>query len=421
MGYLKRLVDDQLDQLLKALPAIAIQGAKGVGKTATARSRAATIFSLEKTAERSVVQADPRIIVDAQAPVLVDEWQQVPEVWNVIRNAVDEERIPGRFILTGSASPALDATVHSGAGRILSLRMRPMSLYERDICQPSVSFGELLQGSQPRISGSSPLRLKDYVEEIVASGFPGIRLDPPEYRQQQLEAYIDLAVDRDLPELGHQVRQPHLMRNWLKAYAAASATTADYSRILEAATPGESDKPAKTTTLAYRDMLTRIWLLDPVPGWIPSRSPLTRLRQGPKHHLADPALAAALLGVTAESMLGGETSWFADQTLAGALFESLVTLSVRVLAQQAGAKVYHLRTFGGEREIDLIVEKRDGSILAVETKLSAQATDKDVRHLVWLQEKLGARVLDRVVINTGDYAYRRPDGIAVVPLGLLGP
>lgn len=421
MEYLKRLVDDQLDELLKALPAIAIQGARGVGKTTTARIRAGSVFQLEKTTDQTLVQADARIILEEEAPVLVDEWLQVPEVWNVVRTAVDEERVPGRFILTGSASPARDAKIHSGAGHILPISMRPLSLYERKLCQPTVSFAELLQGSQPQISGSSPLRPKDYIKEIVASGFPGIRQSPPENRQQQLEAYIDLAVERDLPKLGYTVRKPHVLRSWLSAYAAATATAVSFADILAAATTGEPKKPTRTTILSYREMLTRILLLDPLPAWAHARSPLPQVIKAAKHHLVDPALAAALIGVNAKSLLSGKASKIEDRTLAEALFESLVTLSVRVLAQHAGAKVYHLRTFGSEQEVDLIVEKPDGSILAIDTKLSTQVTDKDAHHLVWLDKELGARVLDRVIINTGDYAYRRPDGIAVVPLGLLGP
>lgn len=421
MSYVRRLVDDELDELVKALPAIALDGAKGVGKTATAQLRANSSFELDSAPRRELVKADPRIILSATDPVLIDEWQRVPEIWDVVRRAVDESRIPGRFLLTSSASPTADASMHSGAGRIFTLRMRPMSFHERHLSESSVSFRELLSGEKAPVYGSSTVRLADYLEEICASGFPGIRLDPPAFRQQQLDSYLERIFDYDLPALGHQVRQPGTLRAWLTAYAAATSTTTDYQRILEAATPGESDKPAKTTTLIYRDLLTRLWLLDPIPGWVPSRSPLTRLRQGPKHQLADPALAAALLGVTPEALLGGKASWYADQTLAGALFESLVALSVRVLAQHAGAKVYHLRTYGGDNEIDLIVEKRDGSVLAMETKLAATVSNNDVRQLAWLQDQLGPRLLDRVVVNTGDDAYRRADGVAVVPLALLGP
>nr|WP_277626511.1 DUF4143 domain-containing protein [Arsenicicoccus piscis] len=163
------------------------------------------------------------------------------------------------------------------------------------------------------------------------------------------------------------------------------------------------------------DQLTRLWLLDPVPGWLPAGTPLKRLQQAPKHQLADPALAARLLGLSAETLVG------AGASMLGPLFESLVALDVRVAAQAADARMSHLRLRGGDREIDLIVEGPDGQVLAIEVKLASAVNDSDVRHLLWLRDQLPDRVVDLLVINTGTRAYRRPDGVAVVPLGLLGP
>jgi predicted AAA+ superfamily ATPase len=175
--------------------------------------------------------------------------------------------------------------------------------------------------------------------------------------------------------------------------------------------------------LAYRDVLERLWLLDPVPGWRPSRNRLARLTESPKHHLADPALAARLLGVDEHALLGRPSPGGRrpDGALLGQLFESLVTLSVRVYAQAAEARVHHLRTYDGRQEVDLIVESDDQRVLAIETKLSGEVTDADVKHLLWLGERIGSDLLDAVVVNTGKQAYRRPDGVAVVPAALLGP
>jgi uncharacterized protein len=167
--------------------------------------------------------------------------------------------------------------------------------------------------------------------------------------------------------------------------------------------------------VAHRAVLEQLWIVDPQPAWSPTRNPLARLGQAPKHHLADPALAARLLGVDAQALLGPRGE------LIGPLFESLVTLSVRVYAQPAEARVLHLRTRNGDREVDLIVERDDGRILAVEVRLSPVVREDDVRHLLWLRERLGPALLDAVVVTTGREAYRRPDGIAVVPAALLGP
>lgn len=242
-------------------------------------------------------------------------------------------RDPGRFLLTGSASPA-DQPTHSGAARIVRLRMRPMSLAERQLVAPTVSLAELLAGHQPHVTGDSPVDLEAYTEEVVHSGFPGIRPFTGTSLQDMLKGYVAQIVERDVPEQGRPVRRPASLRAWLTAYAAATGTTAAYNVILDAATPGDRERPAKTTTLAYRDVLTRLWLLDPVPGWLPARGQFARLGQAPKHHLCDPALAAALLGVGAEGLLtqphvGPPIP--RDGPLLGALFESMVTLSVPVI------------------------------------------------------------------------------------------
>lgn len=201
----------------------------------------------------------------------------------------------------------------------------------------------------------------------------------------------------------------------MAAYGAASSTTTSYAKILDATTGGDGSQPAKTTTLAYRKWLQKLRILDEVPAWLPTGSALKTLGQAPKHQLADPALAARLLNITAESLM----STRAD--LAGPLFESLVTLGVRALAQAAEAQVSHLRTHGGTHAVDLIVEGAEGEILALEVKLAGQVEPVDVAHLHWLRESFPDRNITAAIINTGKHAYVRPDGIAVVPLACLGP
>jgi predicted AAA+ superfamily ATPase len=315
--------------------------------------------------------------------------------------------------------------VHTGAGRIVALRMRPLSLAERWPGSASVSLRELLSGGRPAISGTSRFGLADYTEELFASGFPGLRNLPVKLRRAQLDGYLQRVIDKDFPELGHQPRNPAALRRWMTAYAAATGTTANWEKVRDAATGGESDKPARTTVMPYRDVLERLYVLDPLPGWKPTRNHIARLTEPPKHHLADPALAATLLGLTIQGLLAGDEPAGRvvqrDGSFLGSLFESLVTQSVRVYAQAAEALVGHLRSYAGEREIDLIVERGDGRVLAIEVKLRPTATDDDVKHLHWLGDQLGPDMLDAIVITTGTEAYRRADGIAVVPAALLGP
>lgn len=318
--------------------------------------------------------------------------------------------------------------MHSGAGRIVTVRLRPMTLAERGIGQPMVSLGRLLQGPDAGgeiapISGHTDCDLERYVREILASGFPGLRGLSDRLARAQIDGYIDRIIDRDFPELGREVRRPGTLRRWMQAYAAATATSTSYEKIRDAATSGNVDKPSRATTQPYRDVLERLWILDPVPAWLPTRSHLARLSAPPKHHLADPALAARLLDLDADSLLhpsGAHASHRPAGTLLGALFESLVTLCVRVYAQAAEARTAHLRTWSGSREVDLIVE-RGGRVVAIEVKLGQVPDERDVRHLLWLRDQLGDELADAVVITTGSTAYRRPDGIAVVPAALLGP
>jgi hypothetical protein len=298
-----------------------------------------------------------------------------------------------------------------------------MSLAERGIETPSVSLREVLEGGKPRLEGETATGLAEYAEEVVASGFPAIRPLPPRARGVQLESYLARVVDRDFEEVGQAVRRPDTLRRWMAAYAAATSTTASLESIRDAATSGEADKPARSTVLQYRDVLSRLWLLDPVAAWIPSRNYFSRLAHPDKHHLADPALATTLLGVGAEGLLEGREGTVPlprDGTLLGHLFESLVTQSVRVYAQAAEAHVRHLRTKGGRHEVDIIVERRDGRVLAMEVKLARDVTDEDVKHLRWVQEHVGSDLLDAVVVTSGPVAYRRQDGIGVVPAVLLG-
>lgn len=421
-AYRRRIVNDDLDALMPGLAAVSIEGLKAVGKTATALSRAATVYRLDDVGQRQIIEADSTRLTKGSSPILIDEWRKWPPSWDVVRRAVDADRSPGRFLLTGSAAPSGVAT-HSGAGRIAPIRMRPLSLAERGY-PPSVSLTELLTGSRPGISGTTHVALDDYVTELLAGGFPGMLGLTERQRRAALDGYLERVIDRDFAEQGVTVRRPDTLRAWMRAYAASTATTASFETIRNAATPGIGNKPALTTTLPWRDILTRLWILDPVSAWLPSHNKLRELASSEKHHLADPALAARLLQMTPRKLvMGGEAEPIIsrDGPFLGALFESLIALNLRVYAQAAEAEVRHLRTQRGEREVDFIVIGPDGGIVAVEVKLSTMVDAPDTKHLLWLKDRLGDQLLDSVIVTTGTEAYRRDDGIAVVPAALLGP
>ncbi|MHB1096897.1 MAG: ATP-binding protein [Gemmatimonadaceae bacterium] len=422
-GYTPRIIDAELDELLSATSAVALEGPKGVGKTATCERRANTVFRLDVPEQRALAEADPAALVDAPTPILIDEWQHVPSVWDAVRRAVDRNATPNRFLMAGSAAPSR-APAHSGAGRILSVRMRPLALAERGLGRTTVSLRTLLSAERPSVGGRTTLRLADYAREIVASGLPGLRHQSGRTLRAHLDSYLARIVQRDFLEQGHRVRRPETLRRWMTAYAAATATVTTLDKIRAAATGGDGETPAKTTVTAYRDVLQELWVVEPLPGWLPTRNRLSRLAMSPKHHLVDPAFAARLLSVDAETLMaggGGGPSLAREGTLFGNLFESLMTLSIRVYAQAAEARVYHLRERDGRHEVDMIVERADGRVVAIEIKLSATVDDHDVKHLLWLRQQLGDQLLDAVLVTTGSHAYRRPDGVAVLPAALLGP
>ena len=260
--------------------------------------------------------------------------------------------------------------------------------------------------------------------KILASGLPGLRGLPARAVRAYLDGYIHQVIDRDFGDAGLTVRNPAALRRWMTAYATAVAGVASYETIRDAATAGSDEKPAKATVLRWLDVLERLWIIEPIPAWSPARNDLARLAASPKHQMADPAIAARLRGATIDTLLDGAPAGPLgprDSTLLGALFESQVALDVRVYAQALEARVAHLRLRNGDREVDLIVERADQRVAAIEVKLTRAPSDADVRHLRWLQDRIGDDLLDAIVVTTGTEAYRRRDGIAVVPAALLGP
>lgn len=419
--YLPRLVDQELDELCRSCPAISIEGPRGVGKTETALRRAATVYRLDDPRQLEVLRADPERITEGHPPVLIDEWQRLPASWDLVRRAVDRDPDAARFLLTGSAAPT-EAPTHTGAGRIITMRMRPMSLAERGLDTPSVSLADLLSGQRENPRGTTSVGLTDYVEEIERSGFPAIRRHSGRSLRAQIDGYIDRIVEHEVVEQGRAVRNRTTLRRWMEAYAAATSTCTTFEKIRDAASPGEDEKPAKSTTIPYRAALESLWIIEEVPAWLPTRNHLRRLAAAPAHQMADTAIAMRLLGVDTDALMSGsDAGWDTprDGTLLGALFESIVTLSVRAYAQANEARVSHLRTHGGEREVDLIVERADGRVVALEVKLSSIIGDDDVKHLHWLSSQIDPDLLDAAVISTGSEAYRRSDGIAVIPAALL--
>lgn len=414
--YKPRHIDSILDQVGSELPAILLDGPKGVGKTSTALRRAKTIKRLDDPRDQERLRADLDWVTRGERPILIDEWQKSPEVWETVKRSVDEDSRGGGFLLTGSLPPA---STHSGALRITSLRMRPMTLAERGEQTPPISFADLLDEKSPDVDFESAWTLTNYIDEITRSGFPAIRGMSHLARSLALEGYIQRVIDSDLPEIGQNIRRPEAVMAWMSSYAAATATTASWESIRDGANSGSSTTPTKVTTIPYRDALTRLRILDELPAWLPSQNFVSRLSQGPKHFLADPALAVSLLGLNPKSLEVADTpGQNAVKPILGRLFEALATLSIRVYAEANNAKIYHFRDGHGRREVDLIVIREDGKVLPIEIKMTSAPKPKDSENLRWLKTQLGDKVLEPVLIHTGKYAYKS-DGVLHIPLALL--
>lgn len=420
MDYVSRIIDSELDELMPDLAAISLEGPKGVGKTATASARANTVLQLDDVATAELIRANPEVLTQHPYPLLIDEWQKVPEVWDRIRRRVDDGAPAGSYILTGSAVPT-GVKLHSGAGRIVSLRMRPLSFVERNISQQTVSLSALFEPATD-IHGVTDVTLADYVREIVGSGFPGVRMLSDKARRLQLDSYLNRIVEYEFREQGMVVRRPQILKAWMRAYASATASTTSYNKIGQASSI-DGNIPSHITITQYREVLQQLWLLDSVEAWVPSNHNFARLASAPKHFLADPALAARLLSLDEGKLLSVDNvSMLGKQegSALGRLFEHLVALSLKTYAQKIEATVTHFRTARGDHEVDYLIHSNFGGAVGIEVKLSPSISDHDVKHLLWLKNLMGDDLRDMVVINTGPGAYRRDDGVAVVPLALLG-
>ena len=411
--YLPRVADVILDRQLRAMGAVLIEGVKACGKTETARQMAASEVLLVRESEaQKRARLDPQLILSGEVPRLLDEWQRVEPLWDAVRREVDDRRKPGQFILAGSATPADDVKRHSGAGRFGRLRMRTMTLAEKEATTPAVSVTALLQGEAPT-PANSPLTVRDYLHHIAVGGWPALVGADSATAGDFLDGYLETIVESEMSEVSGAPRNPRLVRRFIHAYSQMTSHTASFATIMRRA-DGNADTPSRNSAETYYEALNRMMVLDEVPAWDPSIRSSKRLTSTPKRHLADPSLAAAVLGMSPARMLD-------DLETTGFLFESLVAHDLRVYAEAARASTFHYREAEGRLEIDYVVETRDGDWAGFEVKLGATEIDKAAAALHRLAARVARPPKALVVITGTSLAYTREDGVHVVPLGLLGP
>jgi len=415
VDYLPRVADAELERRLSRAGAVLIEGAKGCGKTRTATRAAKSVLHVDTDLNvEPTMLIDPTLLLEGATPRLLDEWQWQPRLWDYVRHDVDDRQQPGQYILTGSATPNDDVRRHSGAGRFSALRMRPMSLWESGDSSGSVSWHDLRGGSSVRVAAEDwPIR--QIAQTVVRGGWPATIGQGIEDSQAYVLDYLDLLAEADISRVDGVKRDPVRVRRLLASLGRNCATTASLATLV-ADVNSAGGSLGRDTAASYINALERLMIVEDQPAWKTALRDSATLRQAPKHHLVCPSLAAAALGATADKLIR-------EPKTLGLLFESLAVRDLRVYSSVHRGKVYHYRDSRG-REIDAIVEYPDGW-MAVEIKLGVGSVDAACDNLLRVVSTIDTRTVGEpdalVVVSGGGVAYKRPDGVAVVPLNMLRP
>lgn len=421
--YEKRLIDSILKEYVDELPAILLEGAKAVGKTETCKQLASTEYRMDNAAQRELLQNNPEIILQNSKPVLIDEWQLAPSLWSYVRHAVDDGLPNGSVLFTGS-SIRVNSRVHSGAGRIIRLKLRPYSIEERNLSDSYIRIEDLFNfDSKATVNGETDKTLVDYLDEIYRSGFPGIRNKSERIRKVLLKSYVTNIAEHEFEENGFKILNPHSLLAWMRIYAASIGTETKQSTLINAATASDAI-PSAPTVSKYREALEILDITDEVQPFLPMGKIYGNLAKGTKHFMLDPAIALSLLGVEKDELIDYQVPKYVSkfhQTLTGQLIESFVYQSLVVYADVNDAQLSYYRNSRGTREIDFILQKGHRLIL-FEVKTNPDVKDSYVRHLNWFEDEIGDEFkVTKVLLNTGRYAYtRREDHVHVIPMALLG-
>jgi len=416
-SYLLRVCDQELQIALQSSGAVLIEGAKWCGKTRTASIAAKSILYMQDPDNSASYQAmadtKPSLLLKGEAPRLIDEWQMAPVLWDAVRFEVDKRGDVGQFILTGSSVPADNVTAHTGTGRFSRMLMRPMSLFESNESNGTVSLGDLFDGNQA-VESMSGLSIEKIAFALCRGGWPASVLKNETSALRMSRDYVEAVINHDVSRVDDVEKNPERVRLLLRSLARNVATLASIQTIkndIEATDVSISDK----TISSYHNALRRIFVVEDLPAWLPSMRSRSAIRTSAKRHFVDPSVATAVLRTNPEGLLN-------DFNTFGFLFESLCTRDIRIYAQAIDGDVFHYRDKSG-LESDLIVRLRDGRWAAIEVKLGNKQIEEASQNLLTLKAKIDEDKMGQasflMVITGGQYAYRRNDGVLVVPIGCL--
>lgn len=418
--YLKRIADRLLQERLRSSGAVLVEGPKWCGKTATAtRASNSQLFMQDPDKSASYLMAadtKPSLLLQGDTPRLLDEWQSAPVLWDAVRFMVDQRGgKPGQFILTGSAVPQDDAVQHTGTGRISRLMMRPMSLFESLESNGMVSLKSLFEG-KTNPEGFSELSIESIASAIVRGGWPASIGDEESIALRHAVDYVEAVINADVSRVDGVEKNPARVRALMRSYARNIATMATIRTIRDDIALGDADTSVSEKTISqYLTALDRIFVTENLPAWNPVLRSKTAIRTSVKRHFVDPSIATAVMRLTPSRLLD-------DFQYFGFLFESLCTRDLRVYAEAIDGQVFHYRDASG-LESDTVVCLNDGRWAPIEVKLGTKEIEEASEHLLELKAKVDTKKMKEpsfLMILTGtEFAYRRDDGVLVVPIGCL--
>ena len=415
MKYIARLAESSIKDALDAVGGVLIEGARGCGKSSTAMQFAQSEIRLDIDSDAQELAAlAPRALLEQTPPLLIDEWQLVPSLWNVVRYEIDQRQAKGQFILTGSTALVLDSKQHTGAGRIMRVRMRTLSSFESSHSDGAVSLANVLKGQT--VTSKSSYKLDEIVEQLCRSGLPALQEISPELAQKAIRDYLNAMQAYDFSSVP-TAPSPKRVENILRALSRNVGSEIATAKLAEEIAAQDS-APIKAQTLEmYLDALRSLFIVEDVSPWSPHLRSSYVVRKAAKRYFTDPAFATAVLQASPEKLLK-------DPSTLGFLFENQVIRDLQVYCDALGAQISHYRDSGG-LEVDAIISGFDGKWIACEIKLNPARADEAAKNLLKFRKQIDTEKSGNpealCVITTGDYSYVREDGIFVIAIGNLGP